>query len=86
MERFELENPSTVTEAIDLLPAKWDEDGGREAMPIAGGQDLITVLKEGLHAPERLVQLKAIDDFQGVRSLPTGGLTLGALSKVALIA
>ena len=86
MERFELENPSTVTEAIDLLPAKWDEDGGREAMPIAGGQDLITVLKEGLHAPERLVQLKAIDEFQGVRSLPTGGLTLGALSKVALIA
>jgi len=86
MERFELETPSTVTEAIDLLPAKWAEDGGREAMPIAGGQDLITVLKEGLHEPERLVQLKAIADFQGIEEGPGGDLILGALSKVAQVA
>jgi len=86
MERFELAIPSTVTEAIDLLPAKWEDDGGREAMPLAGGQDLITVLKEGLHAPDRLVHLKALEDFAGMKGLPSGGFIIGAMSKVAAIA
>ena len=85
MERFELEIPSTVTEAVDLLPASWDEDGGREAMPMAGGQDLLTVLKEELYAPERLVQLKGIPDFSGIRESGKG-LVMGALSKVASVA
>jgi xanthine dehydrogenase YagS FAD-binding subunit len=86
MERFELEMPTTVTEAIDLLPASWEEDGGREAMPLAGGQDLITVLKEGIHAPDRLVHLKGIADFRGMKAAPAGGLLIGAMSKVAAVA
>ena len=86
MEQFELAVPTSVSEAIDLLPAKWEDDGGREAIPLAGGQDLITVLKEGLHAPDRLVHLKALPEFRGMKRAPSGGLRMGAMVKVAAIA
>ncbi len=86
MDQFELAVPTSLTEAIDFLPAKWDDDGGREAMPLAGGQDLVTVLKEGIHAPDRLVHLKGIADFGGMKAGPAGGLIVGSMSKVAAVA
>ena len=85
MDRFELFRPKTLSEAIDLLPGEWDEDGGRQAIPIAGGQDLITVLKEGLHSPDRLVHLKGIAGLDGISSL-TESLRIGATCKVATVA
>jgi len=85
MDRFELSRPNTLAEAIDLLPAEWDEDGGRQAIPLAGGQDLLTVLKEGLHSPDRLVHLKGISGLDGITSSGEG-LRIGAMCKVATVA
>jgi len=83
MERFELAVPTTISEAIDLLPAEWNEDGGRGATPLAGGQDLLTVMKEGLETPDRLVHLRAIEDLRGIREVDNGALMVGAMVSIS---
>ena len=52
--------------------------GRRGARPIAGGTDLLTTLKAGLHAPYRLVNLKSIRGLDGVEA-GAEGLRIGAL-------
>ena len=83
MERFELAVPTTLSEAIELLSAEWDEDGGRQATPLAGGQDLLTVMKEGLETPDRLVHLRAIRDLRGIKETDDGALEIGAMVSVS---
>jgi xanthine dehydrogenase YagS FAD-binding subunit len=83
MERFELAQPKTLTEAIELLNGEWDESGGRSAVPLAGGQDLLTVLKEGLETPERLVQLRGVEGLGGIEVGERKELVIGSMVTVA---
>ena len=55
MHPFEYSNPSTTQEAVGLLGAKWGE-----ADVLAGGTDLISLMKEHLATPNRLVNIKNI--------------------------
>ena len=86
MQSFDLATPGTITEAIELLPADWDEAGGRSASPLAAGQHLLTVLKEGLEAPDRLVHLRGIKGMVGISGAQDGGLQLGAMTCLSEIA
>lgn len=70
---FIVENPETLDEAIQLL-----EHYGESAQLIAGGTDLLPNIKHGLHAPEVLINLKAVE---GLREVVLGEeyIRLGAL-------
>jgi xanthine dehydrogenase YagS FAD-binding subunit len=73
MENFEYANPSTVQEAVGLLGAKWGQ-----ADVLAGGTDLISLMKDHLHTPKRVVNIKNIKELEGIQKT-ADGLRIGAL-------
>ena len=73
MQAFEYANPTSLQEALGLLSAKWGQ-----ADVLAGGTDQISLMKEYLHTPRRVVSIKAIKELEGIQK--TGeGLRIGAL-------
>lgn len=56
------------------------------ARPLAGGTDLLTVLKAGLEAPAVLVDVRGVPELAGASPTPDGGLRLGALTTLAELA
>src|SRR5262245_54106532 len=78
MNSFEWANPSTVDEAVKLLNAESAMDIDEAPRPIAGGQDLLTTMKEYTSLPSRLVNLKSIRGLNKL-SFDAKGLTIGAL-------
>jgi len=80
MKAFEWMNATSVAEAVDALksgPAGNDVDDS--ARPIAGGQDLLTTMKEYITRPTRVVNLKSIRGLDKIQSDGKGGLRIGAL-------
>jgi xanthine dehydrogenase YagS FAD-binding subunit len=72
----------SVEEAVALLAAA-ETRGATVAK--AGGLDLLDLMKEGIIAPARIVNLQRIDTLRGVRNTDAG-LHLGALTTLAEIA
>src|SRR3954449_11727224 len=73
MQSFEYANPTTVQEAVGLLGTKWGQTD-----VLAGGTDLISLMKDHLHEPKRVVNIKNIKELEGV-SKTADGLRIGAL-------
>jgi len=77
MKAFEWSNPTSVNEAVKLLTnSGGDIDEAPRA--IAGGQDLLTTMKDYTSRPARLVNLKHIRGLNNI-TLNARGLTIGAL-------
>jgi len=73
MQAFEYANPTTLQEALALLASKWGQ-----ADLLAGGTDQISLMKDYIHTPKRVVNIKNIKELDGIRK--TGdGLRIGAL-------
>jgi xanthine dehydrogenase YagS FAD-binding subunit len=84
MKAFEWVSPATVEEAVGLLknaPATRDPD--EAARPIAGGQDLLTTMKDYLTRPTRVVNLKGIRGLDRIEGDGKKGLRVGALVTLA---
>lgn len=76
---FRYHRPGTVDEAVSLLAALGDE-----AMPMAGGTDLMPNMKHRLFTPGHVVSLNRIAALKGVGFSPSGThLRIGALEKLA---
>ena len=58
---------------------------GRGGMLIAGGTDLVPLMRDGLATPRTLVNLKTVRDGSGLRA-SSSGATLGALALLADVA
>lgn len=69
---FELHRPSSLGEAADLL-ARFGDDG----IVIAGGTELLLLLKLGFSAYDHLVDVRAIPELAGIRA-ENGFLEIGA--------
>ena len=78
MKAFEWTNPATVEEAVKLLNIETRMDLDEAPRPIAGGQDLLTTMKDYMTRPTRIVNLKNIKGLNRL-SLDAKGLTIGAL-------
>jgi len=74
MQSFEYANPSTLQEAVGLLAARWGETD-----VLAGGTDQISLMKEYLHTPHRVVNIKNIKELEGIHKTSDGGLRIGAV-------
>jgi xanthine dehydrogenase YagS FAD-binding subunit len=83
MNTFQWIDARSVEEAIALLSAP-----GAHGTTIAkaGGLDLLDLMKEGIIAPARVVNLQRIDALRGVQFTEPTGLRLGALTTLAEIA
>jgi xanthine dehydrogenase YagS FAD-binding subunit len=73
MEAFEYARPKSTQEAIKLLTGT-----GGEAHALAGGTDLISLMKDGAARPQRLVSLQHLSELKGISYHETSGLRLGA--------
>ena len=82
MHPIEYASPNTREQAVKLLgtdPAA--------AAPLAGGSDLLALMKDGVETPKRLVSLKGIAGLTSVRTLPSGpiatSVSLHAVRRIA---
>ena len=78
MKTFEWTSPTTINEAVKLLVGSSTGDIDESPRPIAGGQDLLTTMKDYTSRPSRLVNLKNIRGMDRI-TLNARGLTIGAL-------
>jgi len=53
---------------------------------LAGGTDLLALMKDDVVVPKRLVNIKQIDGLRGISYQPGNGLRIGALTTVAELA
>jgi len=67
MQAFEYANPATLQEALGMLGSKWGESN-----VLAGGTDLISLMKEYIETPKRLINIKGIKELGGIQSSKTG--------------
>jgi xanthine dehydrogenase YagS FAD-binding subunit len=80
MKAFEWVNPATIAEAVTLLNSRGASTDIDEApRPIAGGQDLITTMKDYSTRPSRVVNLKSIRGLNRITVDSQGRLNIGAL-------
>jgi len=76
MQAFEYANPSSLSEALPLLGSSWGE-----ADVLAGGTDLISLMKDYIHTPKRVVNIKGIKELGGIQKSGSG-LRVGATVTV----
>jgi len=76
MQSFEYANPTTVQEAVGLLGQRWGQ-----ADVLAGGTDLISLMKDHLHEPKRVVNIKNIKELGGI-SKTADGIRIGAIVTI----
>ena len=74
MNAFEYAAPTTKEQAVSLLGHQWGE-----SEILAGGTDLLSLMKDYLTTPKRVVNIKDIKEFQGIKYNTSTGLRLGAL-------
>ncbi len=77
---FRYHRPATVDEAVALLA----EHAG-DALPVAGGTDLMPNMKHRLFDPGHLVALKGVAELKGIRE-EDGHLRIGAAETLAAVA
>jgi xanthine dehydrogenase YagS FAD-binding subunit len=73
MRSFEYASPLTTQDAVALLSGK-----DVEAAVLAGGTDLLALMKDGVVAPARVVNIKSIAALRGIDRDAAGGLRVGA--------
>lgn len=81
MTPFELTEPTSLREAIDLI----DPDDP-DVRPIAGGTALMLMMKAGVFRPRRLVSLRKLGDmFTRIVAGPAGELSIGAMTPLSVL-
>jgi xanthine dehydrogenase YagS FAD-binding subunit len=76
MRPFDYVSPTSTRQAAGLLSPTW---GNTEIL--AGGTDLLALMKEDVVTPKRLVNIKEIADLRGVKS-DSSGLRIGSLTTL----
>lgn len=85
MKAFELAHPTTVAEATRLMGQAGGTDAS-SAQYMAGGQDLLGMMKDYLYTPDRVIDLKRISGLHKISYSPKAGLTIGALTTISELA
>ncbi len=76
MNKFEYVRPNSLKEALTYL------DEGQNTRILAGGTDLLHEIKHGIIAPQRLVDIKSIQELSGIRE-DSKGVTIGATTHLS---
>ncbi len=76
MKNFEYAAPRTEEEALALLAQRPDQTA-----VLAGGTDLVPLMKKMLVTPQRVVNIKNIDSLRGIHA-HSQGVTIGAVTTL----
>ncbi|MBM3785486.1 MAG: xanthine dehydrogenase family protein subunit M [Acidobacteria bacterium] len=76
MQAFEYGNPTSVKEAIGLLGTDWEAGA-----VLAGGTDLLSLMKDYVMSPKRVVNIKGIKELGGI-SKKGGNIRIGATTTL----
>ena len=76
MKNFAYINPKTVESIPTIL-----QKAGNKGMIYAGGTDALARMKEGIHQPEQLINIKILKDLNYIRS-SNEGLYIGATTPL----
>lgn len=79
MNKFTIVTPADLAHASAMLAAP--NHGA-----IAGGVDVVDLMKQDIASPATLVNLKGLPELQGIKLQPDGALRLGALVKLHEVA
>lgn len=74
MRAFEYTSPKQKQQAVGLLGQQWND-----AEILAGGSDLLGLMKDDIVHPKRLVNVKDLQELRGINFTPQRGLRIGAL-------
>jgi len=80
MRGFEYASPTTKEQSVGLLGNDW-----ADADVLAGGTDLLALMKDDIVAPKRLVNIKDIQELRGI-TVSSKGLRIGALVTIQELA
>ena len=80
MRGFEYASPATKEQAVGLLAATWGQ-----SEILAGGTDLLALMKDDVLHPRRLVNIKQINEMRGTVA-SSQGLRVGALTTLGELA
>jgi len=78
MRPFEYASPTSKEQVATLLGTSWEQGA-----ILAGGTDLLALMKDDVVAPKRLVNVKQIQGLSGTSYQPGNGLRIGALTTIA---
>jgi xanthine dehydrogenase YagS FAD-binding subunit len=82
MDNFAYYRPKSAEAAVGLLDAKWGT-----AELLGGGTDLVSLQKEYIARPKKVVSLAGLpDSYRAIAVADGGGLTIGAGVKLAKLA
>lgn len=74
MRSFEYASPKQKQQVVGLLGQQWSD-----AEVLAGGSDLLGLMKDDVVHPKRLVNVKDVDELRGISFSQARGLRIGAL-------
>lgn len=76
MQAFAYVHPENLKEALASLASTWGETD-----LLAGGTDLLALMKDYIHTPKTVVSLKGVKELKGIKS-SAAGLEIGAMTTV----
>ena len=79
-------HPFTLSRADDPATAIAAHARDPQLAFIAGGTDLIGLMKDRAALPERLLDINALPDMAGIETRSDGGLRIGALARMSDVA
>jgi len=80
LNHFEYFAPQAAKDALDLCDRL-----GAKAKILAGGTDLLNLMKDKLLKPEYLIDINNVDEFKGIFYEPGKGAVIGAATKISEI-
>ena len=80
LNHFEYCAPQTPGEALDLVGRL-----GNKAKILAGGTDLLIMMKEKMLTPEYLIDINDVKEFKGISYEPGKGAVIGTTTKISEI-
>jgi len=80
LNHFEYFAPRASAEAFELVKRL-----GSRAKVLAGGTDLLNLMKDKLLKPEYLIDINNVDEFKGISYEPGKGAVIGAATKISEI-
>src|SRR5262245_41741807 len=77
VQKFEYASPTTKEQAVALLGKEWGE-----TEVLAGGTDLLSLMKDFIVTPKRVVNIKEIKELDVIRTPRNGSAVIGALASI----
>ncbi len=75
MTTFDYHEPASLAEALSLVKKHGDD-----AQLIAGGTNLVIMMRQGLVQPKHVIGMRKLRDLRGIAPTAQGGIEIGALT------